>query len=756
MNFKLIQDIKLFLLGLALIIFIILSADTAVNIIDNNSVRFISDMYSERVVADFVADLEVLTATAEVVAENAIIIETIKNANANGLGQEDILKFYQEIDSFKNILNRLSFVDTINVVSIKDEFLVTADMVITEFDIMERPWFLEEMWESYVSNLTGTYTDFVTEKEVVSIISYITDPSNDELLGFVVLDMFIDDIIEHLQRSFPIGHTDVYIAHSQGISSSIDAEVNYEHAGNYILEYLDYDKNKILTFSINLDSIKANPYIAKNSQYITWGIIIFTIVMVMAIIVFLKIILTPVVQAINSLTFIVHDLGEENIETKMGLTVIDKLPHILEQNIGKKIEQIVYHDDLTKLPNRKLLRIFINELITSGTPFSMILLDIKEFKSINDTSGEEAGDEVLSEVSRLLARALGSPNNKIIRYAGDEFILLLPGITDAQNLINFYERQIQAYFSESAICVSRKPINVQFSAGAVIYPTHGNNEDELLSKVNVMLRKSKKENLDTIMVFNDEVYKDYTREETIKESLQDAIISNEFTMNYQPIIDEHKKIVKAEALIRWNSGTLGFIAPDYFIGWAEQTRLIIDLGYWIIHRVSQDMKVLYDMGKPLQISINISPIQIMSSDFVDQTLQILDFYDIDYKDICFEITESALLENRTLVKENINRLREVGISLALDDFGTGYSSFSYLKDYNLDIIKLDKIFIDDATDKDYEIVKSINRIARILDMQIVIEGVETEHQFKELKDLGLIQGYYFSRPIIWDEFIKLL
>ena len=219
-----------------------------------------------------------------------------------------------------------------------------------------------------------------------------------------------------------------------------------------------------------------------------------------------------------------------------------------------------------------------------------------------------------------------------------------------------------------------------------------------------------------------------------------------------------QKILKAEALIRWDNKKLGFIPPDKFINYLEETRQIIKVGYWTIERVCKDIKELKIEKSNIQISVNISPLQLMLKDFVDNVINIVSKYNISYNLLCFEITESVLLDDRQFVVPNIKMLRDLGIKIALDDFGTEYSSFNYLRNYKLDILKIDKSFLGNNEKLDFDIINEIKQLSHLLNMEVVIEGVETKEQFNILGEIGIdyLQGYYFSKPIALEEFKKML
>ena len=191
-------------------------------------------------------------------------------------------------------------------------------------------------------------------------------------------------------------------------------------------------------------------------------------------------------------------------------------------------------------------------------------------------------------------------------------------------------------------------------------------------------------------------------------------------------------------------------------GW--ETGEIVKIGYWIIEEVCKSFIELFNSGYMLQVSINVSPIQLMEIDFVDKIEEILNKYNVTTENLCFEITESVVLDENIIINENLLLLNKKGIKVALDDFGTGYASFSYLKKFNLDILKIDKIFIDNSSSVDFKIVNSIKNIAHILSMETVVEGVETEQQFNALSSVGcdLFQGYYFSRPLPSNEIMDYL
>ena len=387
-----------------------------------------------------------------------------------------------------------------------------------------------------------------------------------------------------------------------------------------------------------------------------------------------------------------------------------------------------------------------------------LFIDLNKFKYVNDVFGHNIGDEYLTKFSNIM-KDLVSEKGTITRYSGDEFIIVYEDYTTNKELIQFYNEKIIKVFLNPIKINEELTIEIGFSAGVAIYPKDGKTFEELVKKSDFMMYVNKKSFINRkISFFNESMYEKLLYSEEVKKELKEALENDEFYLNYQPIIDKNCKILKAEALIRWDNKRLGFIPPDKFINYLEETRQIIKVGYWTIERVCKDIKELKIEKSNIQISVNISPLQLMLKDFVDNVINIVNKYNISYNLLCFEITESVLLDDRQFVVPNIKMLRDLGIKIALDDFGTGYSSFNYLRNYKLDILKIDKSFLGNNEKLDFDIINEIKQLSHLLNMEVVIEGVETKEQFNILGEIGIdyLQGYYFSKPIALEEFKKML
>lgn len=425
----------------------------------------------------------------------------------------------------------------------------------------------------------------------------------------------------------------------------------------------------------------------------------------------------------------------------------------------EKVYRLAYYDSLTGLPNRSQLSEYFNTTLKDiSTDLALIIIDLDNFKLVNDSYGHETGDKLLIEVSKRL-NAKTSENMYLSKIAGDDFALLVWDYGSEGLLTETVEDIIN--YIEGLIGVDNYIINVSVNAGIAIYHKHADSFEELLKNADVAKykateKRSKYEVYDKAM--NDAIVERLH----LGNSLKMALENKEFMLYYQPQYrTKDKKIIGFEALIRWKSESMGIVSPGRFIPVAEETGLIIPLGDWILEEAVKFIKSIHGQGYPdMIISVNISAIQLIQDDFSDKVAGVLEKYDLDSDYLELEITESVMMESMDSVINNINRLREMGVSIALDDFGTGYSSLNYLTKIPINTLKIDKSFIDNIgiMDEKDSLISSIVDIGQRLGLSIVAEGVETEEQFKYLaqKRCERIQGYFFSKPLPQDSVFDLL
>ncbi len=442
----------------------------------------------------------------------------------------------------------------------------------------------------------------------------------------------------------------------------------------------------------------------------------------------------------------------------------------------ERISHIAYHDSLTGLPNRYLLidrlNIYIAHAKRHHKKVVVLYFDIDDFKRINDTLGHEAGDLLLKGVADTIngtirssdtaSRLLGTDavNSIFSRLGGDEFTLLLTDIRDSQDAVIICQRLMEAL--SSPFKLNGNEVFITISIGIAICPDDGENADQVIKNADVAMYHAKNKGKNNFQFYEDSMNSVYQKRLTMENELRKAIDGNELLLYYQPRIDIRTgNISSIEALVRWKNPDRGLISPAEFIPVAEDTGLIIPLGIWVLNAACAQNKAWQQSGHiPIQVSVNISGKQFQQKDFISTILTALNVSSLDAEYLELEITETILMQNTENMIEMLHELKKIGTRISMDDFGTGYSSFSYLKRFPLDVLKIDKLFIDDIPEKSDSaaIVKAIISMARSLNLKVVAEGVETKQQMDFLRHnkCDEIQGYYFSKPLPAEEFTALL
>lgn len=424
-----------------------------------------------------------------------------------------------------------------------------------------------------------------------------------------------------------------------------------------------------------------------------------------------------------------------------------------EKNSEQKIHFMSYYDDITGIPNRKMFTEKFQELINnnsnSKSQLGIIFFDIDNFKNINDTYGHEIGDEILLKLCERIENILDG-RQTFARFGGDEFVIAF------SNIIN--EKEINEFLDELLLKV-RKPFEVNnkkiyctISIGVSVYPKDADRLDILLKTADMAMHKAKEEGKNRYNFFDIDISNILKRQYEIEKALRTAIENNEIFMAFQPKISiKGEKVNGFEALVRWVNSELGFISPAEFIPIAESSGLIIDLGKYIIEESFKKCSELCRSTKSkFNIAINISDIQLREEGFISFVSEMLEKYNIPPEYIEFEITEGVIMQSVVKNIELLIELKRLGVSIALDDFGTGYSSLSYLKRLPIDVLKIDKSFVDGigVDEKSEYIAESIIKLSHSLNLKVVAEGVETKEQLGYLNKMkcDVAQGYYFSKP----------
>jgi diguanylate cyclase (GGDEF)-like protein/PAS domain S-box-containing protein len=429
----------------------------------------------------------------------------------------------------------------------------------------------------------------------------------------------------------------------------------------------------------------------------------------------------------------------------------------------RQLEALANYDPLTGLANRGLLSSHLYSSIEKAkrlkTQIALLMFDLDRFKDVNDSFGHGAGDELLKQVAQRFDIRLRE-GDMISRLGGDEFAIVLENITHPEDAGRIAEEMIGALSAPYKLS-GGEAIHIGMSVGIVLYPDHGESSSELMQHADAALYKAKAEGRGTYCYYTDELTESARRRIEFETRLRRAIRNNEFEVFYQPQVHiATGRIVGAEALIRWNDPEYGMISPSEFIPIAENTGLIAAIGEWVLYETCRQGKIWMNQGHRLTLAVNVSAHQVRHQNIPEMVENILKKTGYPADKLELELTESALMQREEETVAMLHTLRAQGIRLAIDDFGTGYSSLSYLKRFPIDVLKIDKSFVDDLPfdNDDMVIVTAIIAMCKALGFQILAEGTECIEQieFLQERDCTMYQGYFKSPPVPAAEFEKLL
>jgi len=420
-------------------------------------------------------------------------------------------------------------------------------------------------------------------------------------------------------------------------------------------------------------------------------------------------------------------------------------------NLLSEVQHQAYHDSLTGLPNRRSFEQYFAAQVDSDSKdkFAILFCDLDGFKTINDTYGHDTGDTVLNICACRMSSCIRS-TDYLARMGGDEFAILVK-LSETDWNIDTYAKQFVKILSE-AIHTNDLRLHLSASIGISFYPEDGSSFSELLNHAGVAMYQAKHSGKGKVLYFNKKDAEEIRAKNKLRTDLLSALPKNEFELWYQPqVCWENTTVTGVEALIRWNHPN-GSISPFVFIPIAEESGFIDPLGMWVMEEAISSLSSGALSPNPnLQVGVNIAPPQFLDPNFSSNILALLKKYDVDPSLLKVEITESFIMHEREKVVMHLKNLRDNGVQVAIDDFGTGYSSLSYLQDLPVDVLKIDRLFVNALTESNYEksIAASIIALANSLELSTITEGVETEEQLGFIQNLGckIIQGYYYSKPV---------
>lgn len=440
-------------------------------------------------------------------------------------------------------------------------------------------------------------------------------------------------------------------------------------------------------------------------------------------------------------------------------------PYIDEmKRAAQNLSQLAYRDPLTNLPNRIVFHHKLQEALKqaaqSQSLMAVMYLNLDRFKEINANLGYAEGDLLLHLVAERLIQVKLDCESLVARLGGDEFSVLVIDVGDRQH-VEEAAQHLQRILAEPYV-LSEQTVQGQFSMGIALYPDDSNSSDNLLNRAEMAMRYAKSKGGQAYEFYSIELGALVTERQTLHNKLLTALDRQEFQLHYQPQVNLITgRIIGVEALLRWYQPELGWVMPDRFIAIAEETGLIVQIGEWVLQTACRQAKSWQASSQiPTRISVNLSARQFRQPNLAERVAEILQQTGLEPDLLVIELTETCVMENVEATIVTLQALQAMGIHISIDDFGTGYSSLNYLKRFPIDVLKIDRSFVQEITtdSNDAAIAKAIIAMAQSLQLKVIAEGVESEAQYTFLRQSGCyaMQGYLFSRPVVADEFEKLL
>ncbi|MFP8966981.1 putative bifunctional diguanylate cyclase/phosphodiesterase [Pokkaliibacter sp. CJK22405] len=460
--------------------------------------------------------------------------------------------------------------------------------------------------------------------------------------------------------------------------------------------------------------------------------------------------------------------------TLLGMiTIVSMIDQHLEYSTLKLVDSLSeanarllhrsLHDPLTELPNRMLLEDRVSQALhvsqREKTKFALIYIDLDGFKVVNDSFGHHVGDELLCKASRAIENIVRG-SDTLARVGGDEFILLVNDLKEENQIVSVCAKVQRAVAAINE--AGKQPLGISASMGIAIGPDDGESTSQLMANADAAMYHVKTHGKNGYQFYQQEMNKAFVAEYQLQQELREALRDDKLMLYYQPkLTTNHREIVGAEALLRWNHAERGMVPPDIFVATAERFGLIFELDAWVLRTACRHIRHWQDSGLEVPtIAVNLSALRLRQEDLVDEVEACLQEFGVEPGKIIFEITETAEMQDILKAVDTLARLNTLGIHIALDDFGTGYSSLTHLQLFPMQQLKIDKSFIHNliGDNNRAEIVQSIISLAHALKLKVVAEGVETEDQMACLLNFKCdeVQGYLLGRPMPEDQFRQLL
>ena len=454
----------------------------------------------------------------------------------------------------------------------------------------------------------------------------------------------------------------------------------------------------------------------------------------------------------------IHDRGGKVTGTVMVFHDVSE-----SRALTLKMSHLAQHDFLTDLPNRMLLNDRITQAIALArrhdNQLAVLFLDLDRFKHINDSLGHAIGDQLLQSVAGRLAACVRS-SDTVSRQGGDEFVILLSKVEHAKDAAYSAEKMLTVLTAPHRI--AQHDLHVTVSIGIGIYPDDGQDAETLIQGADTAMYHAKESGRNNYQFFTQDMNAQAIERQSLEGGLRRAVGRQEFVLHYQPKVNlETGAITGAEALIRWHHPDRGLILPTQFVPIAEDCGLILPIGRWVLREACRQARTWLDAGLgPTPVAVNISAVEFRAKHFLESVRATLEDTCLEPRYLELELTESVLMQDAESTNSVLHALKAMGVQLTVDDFGTGYSSLSYLRQFPIDALKVDQSFVHDITSdpEDATIVSAVIGMGKSLKQRVIAEGVETREQLAFLQSQGCDegQGYYFSQPVVAEEFARLL
>ena len=438
-----------------------------------------------------------------------------------------------------------------------------------------------------------------------------------------------------------------------------------------------------------------------------------------------------------------------------GRIILRAIRYAIERKRAEsKLNHLARYDSLTDIPNRQYLRDQLERATTRALrghkKMALLFLDLDRFKMVNDTLGHHLGDELLRAAVQRLKESVRA-GDMLARLGGDEFAVLLEEVDGPLELETVAQHIIQRF--QEPFMLDGRQVSVTASVGITLCPADNTDATALLNNADIAMYQAKEQGRNNFKFFTPSMHEEILRYHEIETDLKNAIAQQQFRLLYQPQfrLADHR-VHAVEALLRWQHPLRGCMAPNEFIGVAEESGYIVPLGLWVLDEACRQLKQWERAGLPVpRIAVNVAPMHFHQADFQSQVRATLERHGVDPALIELELTERSLMENTDAVRSCLRGLNQIGVRLAIDDFGTGYSCLSYLRQFPIDVLKIDRSFVADVdvNGDDQAICSAILSIAQRLSLASVAEGIETEAQLAFLTKHGCQygQGFFFSKPV---------